>query len=203
MKVGRPTCALEVRAEPVGPKSAIAVYRDSLIITSPPFTPTAGSTSATVRQYVSKNGASGADIAKITIFDLQNKLISYSGTFKDGVRQVATQWGGIFIFGGSGKASLLDLQLMGQARADGKLSRLDEQFIQTKLDALYRKNLYTLAVTVAENAGVDAAGIAEIHKRYGDYLYDKGDFDGAMNQFTQTLGHLQPSYVIRQVPLPF
>lgn len=79
------------------------------------------------------------------------------------------------------------------------MSRLDEQFIQTKLDALYRKNLYTLAVTVAENAGMDAAGVAEIHKRYGDYLYDKGDFDGAMTQFTQTLGHLQPSYVIRQV----
>lgn len=83
--------------------------------------------------------------------------------------------------------------------ADRQLSRLDEQFIQTKLDALYRKNLYTLAVTVAENAGVDAAGISEIHKRYGDYLYDKGDFDSAMNQFIQTLGHLQPSYVIRQV----
>jgi Tfp pilus assembly protein PilF len=63
---------------------------------------------------------------------------------------------------------------------------------------LYRKNLFTLAITVADNAGMDDPGISEIHKRYGDYLYDKGDFDGAMNQFVQTLGHLQPSYVIRQ-----
>jgi hypothetical protein len=41
--------------------------------------------------------------------------------------------------------------------------------------------------------------VADIHRRYGDYLYTKGDFDGAMNQFVKTLGHLQPSYVIRKV----
>jgi Tfp pilus assembly protein PilF len=34
---------------------------------------------------------------------------------------------------------------------------------------------------------------------YGDYLYGKGDFDGAMSQFVKTLGHVQPSYVIRKV----
>ena len=43
--------------------------------------------------------------------------------------------------------------------------------------------------------------MADIHRRYGDYLYTKGDFDGAMNQFVKTLGHLQPSYVIRKVRL--
>lgn len=60
-----------------------------------------------MRQFVSKNGATSTDVAKMTIFDLQNKLISYSGTFKDGVRQVAAQWGGVFVFGGNGKVSHL------------------------------------------------------------------------------------------------
>jgi hypothetical protein len=43
------------------------------------------------------------------------------------------------------------------------------------------------------------AGMADIRRKYGDYLYTKGDFDGSTDQFVQTLGHLQPSYVIRKV----
>lgn len=84
-----------------------------------------------------------------------------------------------------------------------KLSRLDEQSTQTKLETLYRRNLYTLAITMARSQGLGEAGIADIHRRYGDYLYSKGDFDGAMGQFVKTLGFLQPSYVIRKVSLSF
>ena len=64
---------------------------------------------------------------------------------------------------------------------------------------LYKRNLYHLAISLADSQGIGQAGVADIHRRYGDYLYIKGDFDGATAQFTQTLGHLQPSYVIRKV----
>nr|KIR44800.1 vacuolar membrane protein [Cryptococcus bacillisporus CA1280] len=167
-----------------GPKSSISVYSHNLIITSPPFYPSAASASATVRHYVKPiaNGESGSpDIAKITVFDLDNKVIGYSGTYSEGVRDVFCQWGGIYVYGGN-----------------GKLSRLDEQSTQTKLETLYRRNLYTLAITMARSQGLGEAGIADIHRRYGDYLYSKGDFDGAMGQFVKTLGFLQPSYVIRK-----
>lgn len=174
-----------------GPKSSIAVFRQNLVIVSPPFLPSAGSKSATVRQYVTKNVTSNdagnsatvpSEIAKVTIFDLQNKLISYSGTFRDGVHEVSHQWGGIFVFG-----------------PNGKLSRLDEHSTVAKLEVLYRRNLFTLAISLAHSQGVRESAIADIHRRYGDYLYGKGDFDGAMAQFVRTLGHLQPSYVIRNV----
>ncbi|KAL7420528.1 Vacuolar protein sorting-associated protein 11 [Cryptotrichosporon argae] len=165
-----------------GPKSAIAVVGHSLVITSPPFVPSASSASATVRHYVNRTGAQdGSDIAKVTVFDMQNKIVTYSGTFKDGVRDVFMQWGALYVYGGA-----------------GKLSRLDEHATSAKLDVLYRRNLYTLAVGLARAAGVDDTGVAEIHRRYGDYLYGKGDFDGAITQFVKTLGHLQPSYVIRK-----
>jgi hypothetical protein len=99
-----------------GPKLSIAVFQNNLIIVSPPFLPTATSASATVRHYVSKTNINGessgpADIAKITVFDLQNKLVAYSGTFRDGVREVVCQWGGIFVYGGNGKVSLPGLRL--------------------------------------------------------------------------------------------
>ncbi len=46
---------------------------------------------------------------------------------------------------------------------------------------------------------MDDAGIADIYSKYGDHLYTKGDFDGAVTQYVKTLGFLQPSYVIRKV----
>lgn len=56
---------------------------------------------------------------------------------------------------------------------------------------------------MAKSQGLDEASLADIHRRYGDHLYAKGDFDGAMQQYLQTLGNLQPSYVIRKVQSPF
>ena len=35
---------------------------------------------------------------------------------------------------------------------------------------------------------------------YGDYLYDKGDYSGAMAQYKLTAEHLASSYVIRSGP---
>lgn len=43
----------------------------------------------------------------------------------------------------------------------------------------------------------------DINRQYGDHLYEKGDYDGAMNQYIKTLGHLEASYVIRMVDLHF
>ena len=64
---------------------------------------------------------------------------------------------------------------------------------------IYRKSLYGLALNLAATQNLDEASQADIHRQYGDSLYTKGDYDGAMQQYVQTIGHLQPSYVIRKV----
>ena len=64
---------------------------------------------------------------------------------------------------------------------------------------IYRKSLYSLALSLAATQKLDEASQADIHRQYGDSLYTKGDYDGAMQQYVQTIGHLQPSYVIRKV----
>ena len=64
---------------------------------------------------------------------------------------------------------------------------------------LYRKSLYLLALNLAATQKLDDSSVADIHRQYGDHLYAKGDWDGAMAQYVQTIGHLQPSYVIRKV----
>ena len=40
--------------------------------------------------------------------------------------------------------------------------------------------------------------MAEIQRRYGDHLYAKHDYDAAMTQYVATIGHMEPSYVIRK-----
>ena len=64
---------------------------------------------------------------------------------------------------------------------------------------LYRKNLHLLALNLAKTQGLDESSVADIHRQYGDHLYTKGDYDGAMQQYIKTIGFLQPSYVIRKV----
>ncbi len=43
--------------------------------------------------------------------------------------------------------------------------------------------------------------MADIFRQYGDHLYNKGDLDGAIRQYSKTVGKLVPSYVVRKVCL--
>lgn len=75
---------------------------------------------------------------------------------------------------------------------------LDEKDLQSKLTLLFKKNLYDIAVRIAKSHQYDSEGLAEIFKQYGDHLYSKGDFAGAVEQYTKTIGYLEPSYIIRR-----
>lgn len=80
-----------------------------------------------------------------------------------------------------------------------KVYRLDEKDTPSKLEILFKQNLYVLAINLAHMQKYDDASIVEIFKKYGDHLYIKGDYDGAMEQYLRTIGKLEPSYVIRKV----
>ncbi|KAF8498332.1 hypothetical protein JB92DRAFT_3084586 [Gautieria morchelliformis] len=163
-----------------GHKSSVQSHLNYLVIVSPPMTVSASHASATVRHFAARSSTS-ADITKLTVFDIENKFVAYSGTFIEGVKDVFCEWGQIFVLSN-----------------DGKLSSLQEKPTTTKLDILFHKSLYVLAINLARTQSLDEASIADIHRRYGDHLYLKGDYDGAMQQFIKTLGYLQPSYVIRK-----
>ena len=83
-----------------------------------------------------------------------------------------------------------------------QLNALEEKPTAAKLDLLYRNSLYLLALNLAKTQHLDDSSVADIHRQYGDHLYSKGDYDGAVQQYVQTIGHVQPSYVIRKVGRP-
>jgi hypothetical protein len=63
---------------------------------------------------------------------------------------------------------------------------------------LYSRGQYLLALNVAKSQKLDEASVADIRRQYGDSLYLKADYDAAMQQYVQTIGQVQPSYVIRK-----
>ena len=67
---------------------------------------------------------------------------------------------------------------------------------------LYQRSMFTLALELARNADLDAEQQSLIYRRYGDYLYQKADYDGAMVQYIRAIDTTEPSQVIRKVCLP-
>ncbi|KAF9215053.1 hypothetical protein BGZ59_002417 [Podila verticillata] len=159
-----------------GPKTFISFYKSYLVLVSPPAIPSHASRTFGVKETVSAN-----DTTKLTIIDTVNKFTAYSATFAQGICSVICEWGSIYI-----------------VENGGRVYRLDEMDTSTKLDVLFKKNMYLLAINLAHNQKYDDASISDIIKKYGDHLYNKGDYDGAMGQYVRTIGRLEPSYVIRK-----
>ncbi|THH26500.1 hypothetical protein EUX98_g7688 [Antrodiella citrinella] len=164
-----------------GPKSGVHVHRNYLVLVTPPFTPSSSAASATVRNFAIRNDGPTQEITKITILDLENKFVAYSDTFTCGVRET---------FSANREIHLL--------LNDGRLICLEEKPTPVKLDMLYRVSQYLLALNLAKTQNLEESSVANIHKQYGDHLYNKGDYDGAMQQYLKTIGYVPPSYVIRK-----
>uniref|UniRef100_A0A8C9FZC4 RING-type domain-containing protein n=1 Tax=Pavo cristatus TaxID=9049 RepID=A0A8C9FZC4_PAVCR len=116
----------------------------------------------------------------MNIYDLCNKFIAYSSIFDD-VVDVLAEWGSLYVL-----------------TRDGKIHVLQEKDAQTKLEMLFRKNLFEMAINLAKSHHLDSDGLSEIFRQYGDHLYNKGNHDGAIQQYIRTIGKLEPSYVIRK-----
>jgi hypothetical protein len=116
----------------------------------------------------------------VTMYEPKNKFAAFESTFEN-VSHVTSEWGMVFVF-----------------TLDGKVHQLVEKDTQTKLETLFKRNLYQTAIDLATTSNYDKAAILDIYRKYGDHLEGKGDFDGAIVQYIKTIGHLEPSYVIKK-----
>ncbi|KAI4353120.1 hypothetical protein L6164_002092 [Bauhinia variegata] len=114
------------------------------------------------------------------IYDLKNRLIAHSVSVKE-VSHMLYEWGNIILI-----------------MADKSALCIGEKDMESKLDMLFKKNLYTVAINLVQTQQADAAATAEVLRKYGDHLYSKQDYDEAMSQYINTIGHLEPSYVIQK-----
>ncbi|CAK9180414.1 unnamed protein product [Ilex paraguariensis] len=114
------------------------------------------------------------------IYDLKNRLIAHSIVIEE-VSQMLSEWGNIILI-----------------MTDKSALCTWEKDMESKLDMLFKKNLYSVAINLVQSQQADAAATAEVLRKYGDHLYSKQDYDEAMAQYIHTIGHLEPSYVIQK-----
>lgn len=114
------------------------------------------------------------------IYDLKNRLIAHSIAVQE-VSHMLCEWGNIILI-----------------MADKSALFIAEKDMESKLDMLFKKNLYTVAINLVQSQQADAVATAEVLRKYGDHLYSKQDYDEAMAQYILTIGHLEPSYVIQK-----
>lgn len=116
----------------------------------------------------------------MTVIDVVNRFIVFT-TQVEAIASVFVEFGTCYVL-----------------TKDNTLYHLDEKDLQSKLGSLYKKNMYDTALKIAKNNQYDDEGLSEIFKQYGDHLYSKGNFAGAVEQYIKTIGFLEPSYVIRR-----
>lgn len=114
------------------------------------------------------------------VYDLKNRLIAHSMPVGE-VSHMLCEWGNIILI-----------------MSDKKVLCIGEKDTESKLDMLFKKNLYTVAVNLVQSQKADAVATAEVLRKYGDHLYGKQEYDDAMAQYINTIGHLEPSYVIQK-----
>lgn len=162
-----------------GAKKMVGVSKDYVLVVSPPknnFT-----TSTALRAF---GGTQAEDIFNSSTFTILNtdpKFIAHSEALPNQVNSVFTIWGDIFLL-----------------MVDGKLYQYHEKTFQQKLEVLYQRNLWILAITLARKYKVDLIQQNVIFRRYGDYLYQKGDYDTAMQQYLHAIDNTEPSQIIRK-----
>ncbi|KAK0705621.1 hypothetical protein B0H67DRAFT_604379 [Lasiosphaeris hirsuta] len=170
---------LEGRGPPTAyeaPKKLVAVHQDYIALVSPP-TPASESGALRSRFW----GATADSIYTFTLIHPELRIIAHSESVLADVNHIFQIWG--------------DLYTLTQ---DGKVFRYHEKTLQQRLEMLYQRNLYTLAAELAQKCGMDAQQQNTIYRKYGDYLYQKGNYDEAMTQYIKAIDSTEPSQVIRK-----
>ena len=75
---------------------------------------------------------------------------------------------------------------------------LREKETQMKLNLLYERELYPVALSFGKEWNLSEKEISEIHRLYGDWLYDRKEFNDAMQEYIYAIGFVDASYVIRK-----
>ncbi|KAJ2902480.1 putative vacuolar membrane protein [Zalerion maritima] len=163
-------------------KSQVAVYQDYVAIVSPPEAGTGVKEATSMRRRFGGAAAEALfNTSTFTLLETELRLVAHSEAVISTVKAVVELWGDLFTI----------LQ-------NGKVYRYHEKTLQQKLELLYQRNLFPLAIELAHKAGMDAKQQQVIFRKFGDSLYHKADYDGAMSQYIRAIDTTEPSQVIRK-----
>ncbi|KAL2069728.1 hypothetical protein VTL71DRAFT_14407 [Oculimacula yallundae] len=164
-----------------GLKSLVTVFGAYVALVSPPSTNTSTAKSNGLRRF---GGAQAEDIFNTSTFTLLEtglKFVAHSESLVSQIKTLFKIWGDLFAL-----------------TQDGKIWRYHEKPLQQRLEILYQRNLFVDSINLAQKSGMDAQQQNIIYRKYGDFLYQKSDYDGAMQQYLKAIDNTEPSQVIRK-----
>lgn len=163
-----------------GPKQIVGIFKEYITLVSPPR-PTNLARNTSLRAFGTSSTDEMFSSSTFTILNTDLKFIAHQEQLSSQVKAIFQEWGDLYIL-----------------TLDGKIFRYHEKTFQQKLEKLYQRNLYVLAINLAQRSGIDPLQQNVIYRKYGDYLYQKQDYDTAMQQYLKAIDNTEPSQVIRK-----
>ncbi|MCJ1311962.1 hypothetical protein MMC25_005636 [Agyrium rufum] len=163
-----------------GPKRLVRTFNQYVALLCLP-NPTQTTKTGFSRLFGGSNAQDVYNPSTFAILDTDLKYVAYTEQINGEIKSMFVEWGDIFVI-----------------TQDGKLFRYREKPLQQKLEILYQRDMYVFAINLAQKAKLEPAKQNIILRRYGDYLYQKGDFDTAMQQYLKAINNTEPSQVIRK-----
>ena len=154
-----------------GRKAALHFFRNYLVVVSVDGGGGGGGgkaqskASPTTTSVVQGAQPTKSEVHVLTVFDVANKFVAFTAPVKP-VKALLSEWGLLFAI-----------------TEDNRLFQLTEKDIQAKLELLFKKNFYDIAVKIAKSQQYDEDGLVDIFKQYGDHLYTKGDYSSAIENY--------------------
>ena len=147
---------------------------------------------------------------QLTLYDLRNKFIAFQ-VKSDPIVALLPAFSSLYTLtapqsqqplsssgSNSTASSVPGGQQQQQVQQVFALQHYVEKDLSSKVDILFKKNLYPIAISLALSSSSDPSLIVDIYQQYGDHCYGKGDYDQAIAQYIETIGYTEPSYVIRK-----
>ncbi|KAH7021144.1 vacuolar membrane protein [Microdochium trichocladiopsis] len=164
-----------------GATDTVSAYKDYIALVSLPSPSKNGAAKNIGRSFGGANADALFNASTFFMVDPALQIVAHSETLISQVKATFQIWGDVFVL-----------------MQDGKINRYHEKPLQQRLELLYQRNLYPLAINLAQKAGLDGSQQNAIYRKYGDYLYQKGDYDSAMSQYIKAIDSTEPSQVIRK-----
>lgn len=182
------TYTLEGRGAPrayESPKRLVSIYQDYVALVCPPSASTTDKGNDTMRRRFGGGGGAADALFNASTFVLLEpdlRVLGHTQSLISPFKAIFQIWGDLFVL-----------------TQDGKVNRYHEKSLQQRLEMLYQRNMYPLAIELAQKSRLDATQQSGIFRRFGDHLYQKADYDGAMVQYIKAIDTTEPSQVIRKV----
>lgn len=100
----------------------------------------------------------------------------------DRVCQILTEWNSVILILGDGDAH--------------SFTKMTETDMHQKIQQLVKNEQFDVALDIAESQSMSRKVISNIHRQRGDSYQEKRMYDKSIQEYIQTIGDLEPSYVI-------